>query len=252
MPASPRIEANTPFTAEISLPPPYTLVRLREAGDAFARAQRIAPEMGAGTLVYVGRFDLAEFALVLEPEEPLQTARRAFYAGMAALADSLMALAPPEKPMDIVWPDTLRIDAGLVGGGRLAWPARAKEEEVPAWLIFGAAIRTVSLTDEPGLNPLSTALEQEGFSDAGGSQLVESFARHFMAINDAWQEYGFGAVAKSYLPRLRPESGVRREIDENGDLLSRRAGKNAMERQSLVAALKKPSWFDEKTGGPRL
>src|SRR5690242_1441908 len=252
MPASPRIEANTPFTAEISLPPPYTLVRLREAGDAFAHAQRIAPEMGAGALVYVGRFDLAEFALVLEPDEPLRTARRAFYAGMAALADALMALAPPEKPMDIVWPDTSRIDVGLVGGGRLAWPGRAKEEEVPPWLVFGAAIRTVSLTDEPGLNPLSTALEQEGFSDTGGGQLVESFARHFMTINDAWQEYGFSAVAKSYLARLRVESGVRREIDENGDLISRHTGKDRVERQSLVAALRKPSWLDERTGGPRL
>ena len=251
MPANPRIEANTPFTADISLPPPYTLVRLREAGDAFAHAQHIAPKMGAGTLVYVGRFDLAEFAVVLEPEEPLSTARRAFYAGMAALAEALIALAPPEKPMDIVWPDMLRLDVGLVGGGRLAWPARAKEDEVPPWLVFGAAIRTVSLADEPGLTPLSTALEQEGFSDTAGSQLVESFARHFMTINDSWQEYGFGAVAKSYLPRLRPESGVRREIDENGDLLARRAGKSAVERRSLAAALKKPSWLDERTGGPR-
>jgi hypothetical protein len=247
-----RIEAHTPFSAEISLPPPYTLVRLREVGDAFAHAQGVAPEMGAGTLVYVGRFDLAEFALVLEPEEPLRTARRAFYAGMAALADALMALAPPEKPMDIVWPDMLRIDVGLVGGGRLAWPARAKEEEVPPWLVFGAAIRTVSLSEEPGVNPLSTALEQEGFSDAAGSQLVEGFARHFMTINDTWQEFGFGAVAKSYLPRLRIESGVRREIDENGDLLARRAGMGNVERQSLVAALKKPPWLDERTGGPKL
>ena len=158
MPATPRIEANTLFTAEISLPPPYTLVRLREVGDAFAHAQRIAPKMGAGTLVYVGRFDLAEFAVVLEPEEPLRTARRAFYAGMAALADALTALAPPEKPLDIVWPDMLRIDLGLVGGARLAWPLHAREDQTPEWLVLGAAIRTVSLADEPGINPLSTAL----------------------------------------------------------------------------------------------
>src|SRR5690242_7988484 len=109
MPAATRIEANTPFTAEISLPPPYTLVRLREAGDAFTHAQRIAPEMGAGTLVYVGRFDLAEFALVLEPEEPLRTARRVFYAGMAALADALTAFAPPEKPIAFVLTVSSRI-----------------------------------------------------------------------------------------------------------------------------------------------
>ena len=35
----------------IHLPPPFTLVRLRESGDAFAEACRIAPKSGAGTLV---------------------------------------------------------------------------------------------------------------------------------------------------------------------------------------------------------
>ena len=52
---------------------------------------------GAGTLVYVGRFDLAEFAVVLEPEEPLRIARRTFYAGMAALADALAAMRRPRS-----------------------------------------------------------------------------------------------------------------------------------------------------------
>ena len=84
--------------------------------------RRNAAELGAGTLVYVGRFDLAEFAVVLEPDEPLRTARRAFYAGMAALADALAAHAPPEKPIAFDWPDAIRVDGGLVGGGRLAWP----------------------------------------------------------------------------------------------------------------------------------
>ena len=112
--------------------------------------RRIAAEHGAGTLVYVGRFDLAEFAVVLEPDEPLRTARRAFYAGMAALADALLAHAPPEKPIAFDWPDAIRVDRGLVGGGRLAWPD-GPEDEPPDWLVFGGMIRTVSMAEgEPG------------------------------------------------------------------------------------------------------
>src|SRR6266567_1387392 len=79
----------------LDLPPPFRLVALREAGDAVAYARDHADEFGAGTLVFVGRFDLAEFAVVLEPEEPLAAARRVFYAGMVALVDALAALAPP-------------------------------------------------------------------------------------------------------------------------------------------------------------
>ena len=55
----------------LDLPPPYRLLVLREAGDAFAHACAHAPGLGAGTLVFVGRFDFAEFAVVLEPEEEL-------------------------------------------------------------------------------------------------------------------------------------------------------------------------------------
>src|SRR5690349_6193710 len=97
----------TLLTTELSLPPPFSLVTLREVGDAFAHACAVANDQGAGTLVYVGRFDLAEFAVVLEPEEPLRSARRAFFAGMVALSDALTAFAPPETPMDTIWPDTL-------------------------------------------------------------------------------------------------------------------------------------------------
>ena len=53
----------------------FRLVTLREVGDAFEYAKAHASELGAGALIYVGRFDLAEFAVVLEPDEPLRSAR---------------------------------------------------------------------------------------------------------------------------------------------------------------------------------
>ena len=247
-----RTRSRRPFAPELDLPPPFTLVTLREVGDAFAHAVEIAPEQGAGTLVYVGRFDLAEFAVVLEPDEPLRIARRALYLGMAALMDALLTHAPPEKPVEIDWPDGIRVDGGLVGGGRLAWPQGASEDAPPDWLVFGAMIRTVSMGEgEPGLNPLVAALEEEGFSDFPAGALVESFARHLMVHTDAWQERGFAAVAKEYLQRLPRDKGVRREIDESGDLLVRRMGKVEIERKKLRPLLATPSWLDPKTRGPR-
>ncbi len=236
----------------LDLPPPFRAIALREVGDAFAHAVAVAEREGAGTLVHVGRFDLAEFAVVLEPDEPLRTARRAIYAGMAALADTLAAHAPPEKPIAIAWPDTLLVDGGLVGGGRLTWPADAKENEPPSWLVFAGMIRTVAIGEnEPGLNPLAAALADEGFVDLGSGRLVESFARHLMVAIDAWQQDGFAEIARSYLSRLVPEKGARRDIAENGDLLVRRAGQAAAERRPLAAALARPSWLDPATGGPR-
>jgi biotin-(acetyl-CoA carboxylase) ligase len=228
-------------------------VTLREVGDAFTHATSIANEYGAGTLVYVGRFDLVEFAVVLEPAEPLRLARRTIYAGMAALADALAVYAQPETAIMIDWPDSIFINGGLVGGGRLAWPLGSSEDAPPAWLVFGAMIRTVSMARvEPGLNPQSTALEEEGFTDVRAIQVVESFARHFMAILDSWQEQGFSVVAKSYLQRTPNGQDLVRYIDENGDLLVRRVGNVEAERKELLRQLAEPAWLDPVVRGPRL
>jgi hypothetical protein len=237
---------------ELDLPPPFRLVTARESVDAFRHAVAIADSEGAGTLVHVGRFDMAEFAVVLEPDEPLHLARRTFYAGCVALADALLVHAPPEKPVVFEWPDAVRVDGGLVGGARLAWPADGDEAAPPRWLVFGAMIRTVALgEDEPGLHPLGTALEAEGFETIGTGGLAESFARHLMVAVDAWQERGFGTVGRDYLKRLAPQAGTEFGLADNGDLLVRRRDGTEIARRRLATALAQPSWFDPATGGPR-
>src|SRR5258708_31166993 len=81
----------------LDLPPGYTLVPLREHGDAFVHGCAIASDAGAGALVWVRRYDLVEFAVVLEPDEPLVSARRAVLAGVNALADGIAAPFPPPR-----------------------------------------------------------------------------------------------------------------------------------------------------------
>lgn len=251
MPPEPRSRIRESHPRSLDLPPPFRLLTLREVDDAFTYACTHAAELGAGTLVLVGRFDLAEFAVILEPEEPLASARRAFYAGMVALSDALAALAPPEKPMTLAWPDAIHIDGGLVGGGRLGWPRRADEHALPDWLVFAATIRTFwGSGEEAGRHPLATALDEEGFGDLAATRLIEGFARHLMVVLDHWQEAGFVAVARAYMARLQPEGGARPEVTGDGDLAVPRAGK-PVERRRLISALEMPSWLDPATGEPR-
>ena len=180
---------------------------------------------------------------MLEPEEPLARACCSFYAGMTALADALAALAPPETPITIEWPDRLKIGRRLVGGGRLGWPQSADERERPDWLVFGAVIRLVSMrSEEAALDPLSTALADEGFGELGAERVVEGFARHLMVAIDCWQEGDFAAIAQGYLSRLQPERGVRHAIDASGDLRIERPGE-PVTCLDLRAALTAPLWF---------
>ncbi len=258
--ASPEIFGAGDGAAALDLPPGFELVALREGGDAFLYAQEIAARRGAGTLVVVQRFDLVEFAVVLEPAEPLRTARRAFYACMNAMADSLAIHCPPERPVRFDWPDAMTFDGGLIGGGRLAWPAGAAEEEEPAWIVFGGMMRAAVVRGrdsavplEPGLWTIGTSLETEGFDAVDAQAIIESFCRHLMVHVDRWSERGFGPVGRDYLARLAPADGLKRGIDGNGDLLSHAIGKpGAAERDDFLESLAKAAWYDAESREPKL
>jgi hypothetical protein len=235
-----------------NLPPSYRLVVLREREDAFQHACKLAAEAGAGTLVWVRRFDLLEFAVVLEPEEPLAYARRAFFAGMSALADAVGSACPPDKPVEFEWPDTLVFDRARLGGGRLGWPGECREEQVPDWLVFSAMLlASKDGSGEPGTTPQSTSLENEG-CDFTHEAFLESFARNLMRAFHIWNEQGFAPLAEDYLSRLALTGGkaAQASIVENGDLVLERTG--PPERVSLLPALKVPAWLDPASGRPRL
>jgi biotin-(acetyl-CoA carboxylase) ligase len=250
----------------LDLPPGFELVALREGGDAFMYAQEIASQRGAGTLVWVKRFDLVEFAVVLEPDEPLATARRALFAGMCAMADSLAVHCPPEKPIHFHWPDAMLFDHGLIGGARLAWPKDAAEDQSPEWLVFAGMIRTAVIRNrenavapapeestEPGTWSVGTALGDEGFEDIDAGAIVESLTRHLMMHVNAWSERGFNKVGREWLARLPEDKTVKRGIDANGDLLTQQAGDAApAERRDLVTALAALSWYNSDTQEPKL
>ena len=239
----------------LDLPPGYTLVALREAGDAFVHGCAIAAEAGAGTLVWVRRYDLVEFAVVLEPDEPLVSARRAFFAGMNAVADAIAAHCPPEREVKFDWPDTIIFDGGRLGGARLGWPAHCGEGEVPAWLVFGVILRAADMAHIEEVQAASgVSLLSEGFEMIDTDAIIESFARHLMTAFDRWNERGFETIARDYLERLSARrEGERRGIDGNGDLLVRAAvASGPPERSSLVDTLARVGWYDPQARGPRL
>jgi biotin-(acetyl-CoA carboxylase) ligase len=239
----------------LDLPPGYTLVALRELGDAFAHGCDIAAEAGAGTLVWVRRYDLVEFAVILEPDEPLASARRAFFAGMNAVADAIAAHCPPEREVNFNWPDTILFDGGLLGGARLGWPKDCAEGEVPGWLVFSVMLRAANLAYVDEVQAASgVALLSEGFQMIETDAIIESFSRHLMTGFDRWKEQGFEPVARDYFERLaKHKAGERRAIDRNGDLLVRPPeGSGPPDRSSLVEALAKAAWYDPQARGPKL
>ena len=213
------------------LPSLFRPVRLREGADAVERAVALAPTQGAGTLAWVGAWRRAEAAVVLEPEMPLGPALLAFHAAANALADTLVALGPPETLVELRWPATLLVNHGACGWLRLAAPPEPADDAVPDWLVVGMEVRlTFPEGHEPGLLPGETSLREEGFEPEGAdaAAITAAWARHLMARLDAWQARGVRQVAEPFLARLRRDAQGgegRCGIDPGtGDLVIERAG----------------------------
>ena len=238
---------------KLDLPPGYREIALREHRDAFEHAQMIAAAEGAGTFVWVRRFDTIEAAVVLEPEQALVEARCALFAGMNAAADALGQYCPPEKPLVFSWPDTVLLDGGIIGGCRLASPPAARDTEPPDWLVLGLHIRSAVQMSPLHTFDKGTSLENEGFEVMDGTRILESFSRHLMAAFDGWRANGFKSVADRYLARIPAVKGRRLGLDPNGDLLQHNHDNaKLVTRLPLTAALTAPQWIDPKTGQPWL
>ncbi len=239
--------------ADLILPPGFSSRTVAQGVDldAHAAACRLAAggEAEVATLVLGGHPARIDLAVVLAPDEPLRTARRAVFAGMTALADAVGIFGPPEIPVRIVWPGTLLFNGARLGGGRLGWPDGCPEAAVPDWLVFSATlIVSKAAAGDPGLTPDSTALEEEGFPPDLHGPLAESFARHLTKAFEVWREDGFDRVAERYRARLTGEPAV--ALDGDGARLTHPDGRS--EWVTLATALREPAWRDPETGGVRL
>lgn len=232
-----------PPLRKLVLPPPYT-ARWLPSGNAFDEAVHLAPEGGAGTLVWhhstgndrPGRF---EFAVVLEPGMALEEARKAVIIAMVALADAVATHCPPERDVRFGWPTELILDAGRLGGMRLAVAPGAEAGDAPDWMVLGVELiadrdHVARTGDLPG----SLSLKEEGFEDPAA--ILESFAAHLMLNFDRWTHSGFATVAASYAGRLRDKGA----LGEAGELI--RDGKV----ETLSDALSRADWRGPE--GPRL
>ena len=229
------------------LPPPYTLIEGRGT-DILEEASALAPEHGAGTLVVRHAPGLLAFAVVLEPEEPLEQAQMAFLLGMTALGDALAAHCPPERPVRFVWPDELRYDKARLGGGRFRVAPGCKPGAVPDWMVFAAElIADRDQLENPGDYPDSLSLKEDEFD--APEAIISTFASYMMLYFDRWAHDGLDAVTNRYLMRVDPPllRGVRRL---EGDRLIEITPSGGRKFPPLMEALGQNGWRGD--AGPKL
>lgn len=211
--------------------------------DAFDTACQAARD-GAedGLLLWVDRPDRGEAAVVLQPLDPIDVALTLSYVGLLGLHDALAAVAPPETPASMAWPDRLMVNEACVGGIRIAHGPLIEKEgmsDVPAWLVIGIAVQMSGdpEDDAPGAELEYTNLVEEGCAEVTVPMLVESFSRHLLHWLDRWQEEGFQPVRQAF---LHDRYNKHLNLEPNGDVWIQDGATRSW--RSLREALRRPSW----------
>ncbi len=140
-------------------------------------------------------------ALVLAPEEPLETAMAAFVACGVALQNALGVSAPPETGVHFEWTGGIRVNGGHAGGLHV-YGSTDDPAAVPDWLVvaFELFLRQEAGEGlEPGQTPDWTSLLEEGCGELDALELLEGWARHSLYwLNGLETEEGRKALYREW------------------------------------------------------
>lgn len=183
--------------------------------DPFERAVEMADEgTEAGTLLWSARQDVFECAVVLAPENSLETSLPVLLVASLGLGDSLGSLIPPVTAVTFGWPDRIEINGGVVGRIRLIIADTPNPTAIPDWLVIGFTLANQGhwqSADRSGQHV--TTLAEEG-CQVDLLDLLESFSRHFLSWINRWQGDGVQPVQQAWMSRtLEVGKPLRLEVD---------------------------------------
>jgi biotin-(acetyl-CoA carboxylase) ligase len=157
-----------------------------------------AGEIGAGDVVWSLDTALADLAVVLEPEVPLDRAVQMAPLLMVALGDCLGALGPPKLAMQYRWPTSILLNGSVAGDVRIAAP-RVTPGQIPQWLVV--AVRLAIAAEGTRSDWSRTSLAEEADATLTRTDILQSLAAHFLTRLNAWNDDGFRPVHDQWLFR---------------------------------------------------
>lgn len=216
-----------------SLPTAYRLVALERVASTNDTARELA-QGGAedGTLVWAleqtkgrgrqGR-DWASppgnlyCSLVLRPECPVARASELSFLAALAVGGALGGLVPPLTDLRYKWPNDVLLNDHKVSGILLESAARA--DGALDFLVLGVGVNIVNSPRDAAFP--ASSMREEGGDLVEVADVLESFARHFMAWTDRWLDEGFAPVREAWLKRAW-RLGERLEVGLGGEVASGR------------------------------
>lgn len=198
---------------EPNLPGLYELVVVDEADSARAYAERLAAR-GAeeGTLVWVrkqteglgrkGTYWMSgeknlHCAVILRPEDSFSVCCQLSLLAAVCACQAITLVGEPMEELRLGWPNDIYVNRGKVGVVHLS--GELDGDDQVNWMVVSLNINTFS---HPGsLGFTASSLRGEGFENFERVDLLEGFARQFLAWLNRWADEGLEPVRKAWLWR---------------------------------------------------
>jgi BirA family biotin operon repressor/biotin-[acetyl-CoA-carboxylase] ligase len=196
-----------------SLPPAFRLVALERVESTNDAARELARAGGEdGTLVWAreqtrGRGRLGRVwasppgnlycSLVLRPDCPLARASELAFVAALAVGGALGALMPPLCELRYKWPNDVLLNGRKAAG--ILLEAEAGAGGALEFLILGVGVNVASSPADAAFP--ATSMREEGGGAVEAADVLEHFARQFMAWTDRWLDEGFAPVRAAWLKR---------------------------------------------------
>lgn len=204
-----------------SLPPGFRAVCTEAAPpgetDPWQAALRAAAAgVEPGCVFWNGAGGRTRAAAVFAPDRPLHGPGVLLSLGALALYDALAVFAPPNKPLHILPPDGLAVNAGRAAGLRAVLaptpaPGEADAppgEGVPEWAVLGLDLAVDLQAPAPGETPDETCLVEEGFDLVPAPELLAQLCRYLLFWISVWHDEGDAGLSKAVARRAAGPAGA--------------------------------------------
>jgi BirA family biotin operon repressor/biotin-[acetyl-CoA-carboxylase] ligase len=198
-------------TTTLGLPPGYVLHAFDRIGSTNDEARRLAERGAEAGAVVVAKEQLKGrgrhgrvwqsppgnlyASLLLRPRCTVARSAQLSLVASLALAEALIALAPPDADVRVKWPNDVLVGGAKVAGLLLESATSAGDRV--AWVVVGSGVNIASAPDDVPYP--ATALRYEGFPLLAPLDLLA----RYLAVLDAWlrrwRHGGFGAVRPAWL-----------------------------------------------------
>ena len=134
-------------------------------------------------------------SLLLRPERTLAEVAQLSLVASLALAEALIALAPPAADVRVKWPNDVLVRGAKVAG--LLLESGSGADERVGWLIIGSGVNIASAPT--GTSYPATALHDEGFAPISPLDLLARYLGVLDGWLACWRTGGFAAVRPAWL-----------------------------------------------------